>query len=101
LPFAFVRDRWLDAAGKAAPFVRRADGFEDFVVRCVRWAFANVDPRVGRVFFSEEVADPFLRWRMKRHGITDPPFHVYKVDRVGFDPAVERGNAADKDLEEV
>lgn len=32
-----------------------------------RYAFANIDPKVGRVFLSKNVALPFLRFRMWRH----------------------------------
>ncbi|KAK5989126.1 Putative steryl acetyl hydrolase mug81-like protein [Cladobotryum mycophilum] len=30
---------------------------------------------VGRVFFSKEVALPFMKWRMMRHGLKDFPVH--------------------------
>jgi hypothetical protein len=49
-------------------FVQKASPFEDFVVRCVRYAFANIPPKVGRVFLGKKVALPWLRWRLLRHG---------------------------------
>jgi len=42
--------------------------FQDVVLRCVRWAFVNMPPRVGRVFFTRRVVVPFLRFRLLRHG---------------------------------
>ncbi len=38
------------------------------MVRCVRYAFAHIPPRIGRVFFAREVALPFLRFRLLRCG---------------------------------
>ena len=48
-------------------FTRSASLFEDLVILCVRYAFANIPANVGRVFFSKHVALPFMRWRMLRH----------------------------------
>jgi acetyl esterase/lipase len=45
------------------------------VVRCVRYAFANIPPSIGHVFFCKQVALPFLGWRMLRHGQLTPPLH--------------------------
>lgn len=42
---------------------QRPSLFEDIVLSCVCWAFINMDPRVGRVFFSRPVALPFFRFR--------------------------------------
>ncbi|KAK0718385.1 Alpha/Beta hydrolase protein [Lasiosphaeria miniovina] len=73
LPTAFIRDRYLVRRKHRSPFVQRASPFEDFVIRCVRYAFTNIPPKVGRVFFSKQVARPFLRFRMLRHGYLRPP----------------------------
>ena len=70
-----MRDRFLARREDQTPFVRRATPFEDFVVRCVRYAFAHIPPRIGRVFFSRPVALPFLRFRMLRHGYLRCPVH--------------------------
>lgn len=56
--------------------------FEDFVIRCVRYAFATIPANVGRVFFSKDVALPFLKWRMKRHGFKDFPVY-WKEETIG------------------
>ena len=37
--------------------------FQNFVLRCVRFAFANLSATAGRVFFSERQAFPFIRFR--------------------------------------
>jgi hypothetical protein len=48
--------------------------FQNFVLRCVRFAFGNLSAAAGRVFFSERQALPFvglrtngkaLKWRRK------------------------------------
>ncbi|KAI0481235.1 alpha/beta-hydrolase [Xylariaceae sp. FL0804] len=83
LPVGFVRERYLVGHAAQPPFVRRAAPFEDLVIRCVRYAFANLEPKVGRVFFSKPVALPFLRFRMLRHGYLKSPVHwrEYKEKR--------------------
>ncbi|KAK3401019.1 Alpha/Beta hydrolase protein [Sordaria brevicollis] len=70
LPVSFIYHRYLISSWNKTrpPFVDKATAFEDYVIRCVRYAFANIPPNVGRVFFSKEVALPFLRWRLVRHG---------------------------------
>lgn len=78
LPYSFLRDRLLVPYERRSPFVQVASPFEDFVIRCVRYAFANVSPSVGRVFFSREVALPFMRFRMLRHGIVRKPVHWHE-----------------------
>ncbi|KAH8782935.1 Alpha/Beta hydrolase protein [Diaporthe sp. PMI_573] len=68
LPVTFLYERyWLKKAERPV-FVQKASPFEDFVVRCVRYAFANIPPKVGRVFLGKKVALPWLRWRLLRHG---------------------------------
>ncbi|KAK4039918.1 monoterpene epsilon-lactone hydrolase, partial [Parachaetomium inaequale] len=75
LPVAFIRNRYLLPREKRSAFLRRASLFEDVVVRCVRYAFANIPPRIGRVFFAREVALPFLWFRLLRHGYLGSPVH--------------------------
>ena len=75
LPRAFIRERYLSPREKRSVFVRTASPFEDFVVRCIRYAFAHIPPRIGRVFFSKEVALPFLWFRFLRHGHLGSPVH--------------------------
>jgi hypothetical protein len=82
LPTSFIRDRFFTRREKQTPFVQVASPFEDLVVRCVRYAFANVPPRVGRVFFSKAVGLPFLRFRMLRHGYLKVPVHWNEFDGV-------------------
>lgn len=48
------------------------------MVRCVRYAFANIPPRIGRVFFAREVALPFLWFRLLRHGYLGSPIHWWE-----------------------
>lgn len=68
LPVSLARNRLLRPRAKRPPFVARASLFEDLVIRCVRYAFANIPASVGRVFFCKGVSQPFLLWRMARHG---------------------------------
>ncbi|OTA66627.1 Arylacetamide deacetylase-like protein [Hypoxylon sp. EC38] len=84
LPFTFVRERYFVEFHKQSPFVQKASPFEDFVIRCVRYAFANVPPDVGRVFFSKPVALPFLRFRMLRHGYIISPIHWHEYNDKRF-----------------
>jgi acetyl esterase/lipase len=63
--------------------VRNATIFEDIVVRCVRYAFAHIPARIGRVFFSKWVTLPFFRFRMLRHGYLTSPIQYTEIDRNG------------------
>ncbi|KAI1429292.1 Alpha/Beta hydrolase protein [Xylaria sp. FL1777] len=83
LPYSFIRERYFFKYENRSPFVQHASPFEDFVIRCVRYAFANLHPSVGRVFFSKPVALPFLRFRMLRHGYIKSPvyWHEYHDKR--------------------
>lgn len=80
----FFYERYLLKKEEQPAFVQQASPFEDFVVRCVRYAFANIPPAVGRVFFGKKVALPWLRWRLLRHGhIRSPVFwKEYKDERI-------------------
>ncbi|KAI0128426.1 Alpha/Beta hydrolase protein [Xylariales sp. AK1849] len=84
LPLGFIYERLFVAQAKRSPFVQIAAPFEDFVIRCVRYAFANLPPRVGRVFFSKQVALPFLRFRMARHGYLKCPVHWHEFSDKRF-----------------
>jgi hypothetical protein len=75
LPIQFVKERFLTPVESQSLFVRQSSIFEDIVIRCVRYAFANIPTNVGRVFFSGKVALPFLRWRMLRHGLIKSPVY--------------------------
>ncbi|ORY69870.1 Alpha/Beta hydrolase protein [Pseudomassariella vexata] len=66
------------------PFVQVASPFEDFVIRCVRYAFAHIPPQVGRVFFLKAVALPFIRFRMLRHGYIRTPAHWHEFQDKHF-----------------
>lgn len=57
------------------PFSQRVTLFEDVVVRCIQYAFANVPPRIGRVFFAREVALPYLWFRLMRKGYFGSPIY--------------------------
>jgi acetyl esterase/lipase len=41
---------------------------------------------IGRVFFSKEVALPFFRWRLLRHGLLGSPVDWYEVNEPGQPP---------------
>ena len=82
LPVSFLYEHILVTRRHRSPFVQRATLFEDFVVRCVRFAFASIPPRIGRVFFSKQVALPFLRWRMLRHGYFRSPVYWQEYNGV-------------------
>ena len=89
---AFIRDRYLIPREKRNAFLRRASLFEDVVVRCVRYAFAHIPPRIGRVFFAREVALPFLWFRLLRHGYRGSPIHWREHRQVACCPQVVFGS---------
>lgn len=64
--------------------MQKATPFQDFVIRCVRYAFAFMPAYIGRVFFSKPVALPFLRWRMLRHGYFHSPITWREVKNDNF-----------------
>lgn len=80
LPFSLVKTRYFDNPSQVHTFIKTSTFFEDFVVRCVRYAFANIPARTGRVFFSKAVALPFLKWRMLRNGHLKSPVHWKEYD---------------------
>jgi hypothetical protein len=67
--------------------------FQDAVLRCTKWAFVHVPPRVGRVFFSPRVVRPFLWFRLLRHGRRSLPAHVSEVD-VEAEPSEKEDGAS-------
>ncbi|KAK1985546.1 Alpha/Beta hydrolase protein [Colletotrichum cereale] len=75
LPTSLLHERLILPYSQRSPFVQRATLFEDVVIRCVRYAFANLPPLIGRVFLSKNVSRPFLRFRMLRHGYLSSPSH--------------------------
>lgn len=86
LPASFIHERHFLRPEDRPAFVQQASPFEDFVVRCVRYAFANISPKVGRVFFGKNVALPWMRWRMLRHGYLRSPVHFREYSDVSFFP---------------
>lgn len=84
IPYQFVYSRLFTPYEQRTPFVQKATPFQDFVIRCVRYAFANMPVSLGRVFFSKQVSLPFLRFRMVRHGIWTSPLRWTEIKRPGF-----------------
>lgn len=80
LPYGFVRERYFTPKRSRSSFVQRASPFQDFVIRCVRYAFAHFPSKIGRVFFSKPVALPFLRFRMLRQGYLKSPITWREID---------------------
>jgi len=83
-PYEFLKEKYFTPYNKRSPFVQRATPFQDFVIRCVRYAFANMPACIGRVFFSKAVSLPFLRFRMLRHGYLKSPIPWHEVKRVSM-----------------
>ncbi|KAK3063978.1 hypothetical protein LTR53_018681, partial [Teratosphaeriaceae sp. CCFEE 6253] len=84
LPYLLVRERYFTAQHLKSPFVQHATLFQDLVIRCVRYAFGSIPAIIGKVFFSKNVALPFLRFRMLRHGFWKSPIYWREVDRKGL-----------------
>lgn len=80
LPYQIITERVNTPRRHRSPFVKQASPFQDFVIRCVRYAFAKFPAKIGRVFFSKPVALPFLRFRMLRHGYLYSPIHWHEID---------------------
>ena len=81
IPYQFIRERFLIPYEHRSPWVRTATPFQDLVIRCVRYAFANMPAFLGRVFFSKQVSLPFLRFRMLRHGFVTSPIRWVDIKR--------------------
>lgn len=84
LPRNFMRERYLVPREQRSLFVQTASPFEDFVIRCVKYAFGNVPANIGKVFFCKEVALPFLWFRLLRHGYTRCPIPWTEVREPAF-----------------
>jgi len=84
LPLALIYERLFVRRQNRTPFVQNASWFEDLVIRCVRYAFAEIPSRIGWVFFAKPVALPFLRFRMLRHGYLFSPIHWHEVNHADF-----------------
>ncbi|KAF7502898.1 hypothetical protein GJ744_004936 [Endocarpon pusillum] len=84
LPYQFMQERYLTGRDEQSPFVQRATVFQDIVIRCVRYAFAHMPVKIGRVFFSKQVAYPFFRFRLLRHGHRSEPVSVEEVHQNGI-----------------
>jgi acetyl esterase/lipase len=84
IPYQFVRERFFVPIEERTPFVQKATPFQDFVIRFVRFAFANMPAFIGRTFFSKAVSLPFLRFRMLRHGFVTSPIRWTEVKRPNF-----------------
>lgn len=80
MPPRLIRERYLTRYTQRSPFVQHASLFQDLVIRCVRYAFANMPASIGTVFFCKPVALPFMRWRMLRHGYLHPPLGYKEID---------------------
>ncbi|KAF2086483.1 alpha/beta-hydrolase [Saccharata proteae CBS 121410] len=84
LPYQFIKERFFTDYRGRSPFVQRATPFQDFVIRCVRYAFAYMPAKIGRVFFSKAVSLPFLRFRMLRHGYLHSPIRWRDIKKDSF-----------------
>jgi hypothetical protein len=82
IPVAFILERYLTPRARQSPFVQISTPFQDIVIRYVRYAFANLPAKMGRVFFSKAVSMPFLRFRMLRHGYLRRPIKWREINRV-------------------
>ncbi|EXJ87293.1 hypothetical protein A1O3_04252 [Capronia epimyces CBS 606.96] len=84
LPHQLLKERYFTRKQSQSPFTRNASIFQDVVVRCVRYAFANIPARVGRVFFCKWVSYPFFRFRLLRHGYLRCPMYYKEIIQPGF-----------------
>lgn len=95
LPVTIIKERhWQKERGL---FIQRATFFEDLVIRCVRYAFANVPANIGRVFLSKGVALPFFWFRMMRRGYLGAPVHWHEYQEVRLHRPCLGGTDADYD----
>ena len=82
MPLQLIYERYLTRYNQRTPFVQKATLFQDLVIRCVRYAFAEIPASIGNIFFSKNVALPFMRFRMLRHGFFKSPIEWHEVDDV-------------------
>ncbi|EXJ68361.1 uncharacterized protein A1O5_08153 [Cladophialophora psammophila CBS 110553] len=83
LPYQLTHERYYNKSSLRSPFTQHATLFQDVVIRCVRYAFAKIPARVGRVFFCKWVTYPFFRFRLLRHGYLHCPMFYQEVIRHG------------------
>jgi len=81
MPYELFKERTLLKKDQS-PFVQQATWFQDVVIRCVRFAFAQIDAKIGAVFFSKGVSIPFFYFRMFRHGYLRCPVHWEEIKTV-------------------
>lgn len=82
LPYQLIHERFFNPTEAQSPFVQQATCFQDIVIRCVRYAFANMPAKFGVVFLSKGVALPFMHFRMLRHGYLRCPIHWREICKV-------------------
>ena len=70
-------------------FDRHATVFESLVVRCARYANANLPPDVLQAFFHRNVVYPVLRFRMFRHLYIKWPVKLEEYVDATLTPPVE------------
>ncbi|KAK5127954.1 hypothetical protein LTR85_005071 [Meristemomyces frigidus] len=81
MPSQLIKERYFTPHAQKSPFVQHCTLFQDIVIRCVRYAFANIPATIGKVFFSKPVALPFFRFRMLRHGFLRSPIYWRETDK--------------------
>jgi len=79
MPYQFIQERWFTTKEQQTPWVQHATPFQDIVIRCVRYAFANIPATIGKVFFSKPVALSFFTFRKLRHFLIHTPIHWHEV----------------------
>lgn len=84
MPCGLIKERLFTQKDRRTPFVQVASLFQDVVIRCVRYAFAEMPAKIGKVFFCKGVALPFIRFRMMRHGYFRKPMFWKEVNRDGL-----------------
>lgn len=84
LPLSLLSERFILPTHARLPSVQHATFFQDLIIHCVRHAFRTLPLPIGRVFFSAAVTQPFLRWRMLRHGHLQSPTYYRAVQTAGF-----------------
>ncbi|KAI5239992.1 Arylacetamide deacetylase-like protein [Aureobasidium subglaciale] len=84
LPYQFIKERFFTPVDQKSSFNQHATPFQDFVIRCVRYAFAKIPATIGKVFFSKGVALPFFWFRMLRHGYRKSTIPWREVKKPGL-----------------
>ncbi|KAG9581937.1 alpha/beta-hydrolase, partial [Aureobasidium melanogenum] len=84
LPYSFIKERFFTPYEQKSAFNQHATPFQDFVIRCVRYAFAKIPANIGKVFFSKGVSLPFFWFRMLRHGYLKSAIPWREVKKPGL-----------------